>query len=569
VLCILLAASACAPARSGDSDGLYGTGLDLDGDGYAGSEDCDDGDPSVHPGAEEACNGIDDDCDGSAEPAPQAWYPDRDGDGYGDDAGARVDCEPLPDEVAVGGDCDDGDDGIHPGADDDCDDDIDQDCDGRLPSCAFSGEYDLSEASAVLWSDQAGFSAAEYMAIGDVNGDGNPDIGVTARAADSYLGSAYVLYGPFSGARTMDEAGDRITSDATTTKLGRSIAMGDVNQDGYADLAIGAADQTCREWVLFGPLTGDTSILDADITRIGLMDTEAGHGSELDDLDGDGVVDLIVGAYEHDGGGFDAGAVYIDYGPITAGTDNLETTWDALLIGESRGAYAGRYVRTGGDVDGDGLRDLLVAAPYASGGAPQSGAAYLVHGGVLGERSLADADAKYLGEAANDYAGEGQALGDVDGDGRADILLGSYSSTSALYAGAVYAVLGPGTHVSALANADSILRGETNRQQFGLGLAASDIDGDGVDDLLIGAMGDRMGGSNAGAGFLYWGPLPSGGGPEDADATFVSGRSNSAVGMSAAIADLDRNGTGDIILGAPADNTGGGTAGAVYLQLAP
>jgi Putative metal-binding motif/FG-GAP repeat len=540
--------------------------VDADGDGFDSTVDCDDNDAAIHPDAVEVCNGVDDDCDGVYDPESQSWYVDSDGDGWGDDDEVRQDCEARPGEVAEGGDCDDTETDVHPDAPESCGDAVDSDCDGYDSSCVFAGETDLAKADVTLWSDIDNYGAAEYLAVGDVNGDGWPDLGLTTRSADAYNGGAYVAYGPFSATNTFEAQGDRITSVGTTAaKVGRSIAIADVNGDGYADLAVGAADQTCKEWVWFGPLDGDTDVQAADIERTGLVDTEAGHGSDLDDLNGDGVIDLIVGAYEHDQGGNDSGAVYIDYGPVSAGSANFEDTWDVLLYGESRTAYAGRYVRTGGDVDGDGLRDLLVAAPYASGGAPQSGAAYLVMGGVLGQLSLRDADAKFLGEATNDYAGEGQTMGDVDGDGLTDVIIGSYNSEEAQYAGAVYTVLGPATTTSNLSDADSILRGDTRQQQFGLGLSAADVDGDGVDDLLVGAKGDRQGGTNSGAGFLYWGPLASQGEPSTADASFIGANFGGAVGMSTLLADLDNNSIGDVILGAPNDSTGGTAAGAVHI----
>ena len=568
LLLLVVGALGCGPVQGTTSE--IDTGdegpLDNDGDGYDQTVDCDDSDASVHPDATESCNGVDDDCDGVSDPESQSWYVDGDGDGWGTDDAVRLDCQPRPDEVDVGGDCDDNDTTVHPDAADDCGDGVDSDCDGYESSCVFTGETDLADADVLLWSDVENFGAGEYMAVGDVNGDGWPDLGVTTRPADAYNGGAYVAYGPFSGSATLESQGDRITSVSTVAaKVGRSIAMADVNGDGYTDLAIGAADQTCKEWIWYGPLDGDTDVQAADIERVGVVDSEAGHGSDLDDLNGDGVIDLIVGAYEHDQGGYDAGGIYIDYGPVSAGSANLEESWDALLYGESRNAYAGRYVRTGGDVDGDGLRDLLIAAPYASGGAPNSGAAYLVLGGVLGELNLREADAKFLGEASNDYAGEGQTMGDVDGDGLADVIIGSYNSQAAQYAGAVYTVLGPAVGTSDLGDADSILRGDSGQEQFGLGLSAADVDGDGVDDLLIGAKGDRRGGTNSGAGFLYWGPLPSRGGPSNADAAFIGATFGGAVGMSALLADLDNNGIGDVILGAPNDSTGGTAAGAVHI----
>ena len=101
---------------------------DLDGDGYPLDEDCDDGDPSVSPAAEELCNGIDDDCDGVVDPEVD-WFADEDGDGWG--AGGGSDCEPPAGSVDRGGDCDDADPAVNPDASEVCNG-IDDDCDGEI-----------------------------------------------------------------------------------------------------------------------------------------------------------------------------------------------------------------------------------------------------------------------------------------------------------------------------------------------------------------------------------------------------------------------------------------------------
>jgi hypothetical protein len=132
--------------------------LDEDGDGYGSGQgvqqaceqpdghsaqggDCDEGDPAINPGAEEVCNTLDDDCDGSIDedgaPIP-TWYADADGDGYGDPATAVVMCEDRSDMVLNGEDCDDGDSSIHPGASDPCNG-VDDDCDGADEGCEDCG----------------------------------------------------------------------------------------------------------------------------------------------------------------------------------------------------------------------------------------------------------------------------------------------------------------------------------------------------------------------------------------------------------------------------------------------
>ena len=156
MICMPLMALACRTKDDSAVDTDPGTDIvDADGDGYASDEDCDDADPTVHPGAEEACDGIDNDCDGETDEGAadaSTWYADTDGDGFGDPASATEACEAESGWVADGTDCDDDDDDNFPGAAERCDG-LDNDCDGEV-------DEDIQE----LWYGDA-----------DSDGYGNPD----------------------------------------------------------------------------------------------------------------------------------------------------------------------------------------------------------------------------------------------------------------------------------------------------------------------------------------------------------------------------------------------------------
>jgi len=155
---LALSITACDPPKddSGEPDVL----VDVDGDGSDSDEDCDDGDPTVYPGAEETCNGVDDDCDGEVdEGVGETWYADVDGDGHGDAEAGSVACEAPDGFVASDDDCDDANAEINPSATEICDD-LDNDCDGTVDD----EDDSLDTSSALTWFRDA-----------DADGYGSPD----------------------------------------------------------------------------------------------------------------------------------------------------------------------------------------------------------------------------------------------------------------------------------------------------------------------------------------------------------------------------------------------------------
>ena len=163
--------------------------MDADGDGWGDDDDaacrsdggrvleggdCDDSDPSVHPGAEEVCDDVDNDCDGTNLGPWPAW-PDADSDGWGDEALGEEVCEMPRGWVEVGGDCDDGDPAVHPGAEEVCDG-ADNDCDGgvdgpvvdtALDDYHDAARWHLNGSANYWWTSSGGYieltSAGNYQ----------------------------------------------------------------------------------------------------------------------------------------------------------------------------------------------------------------------------------------------------------------------------------------------------------------------------------------------------------------------------------------------------------------------
>ncbi len=151
---------------------------DNDGDGYNELDDCDDGDPAIHPGAEEACDEIDNDCDGDIDEDVvfRDVYVDDDGDGFGVDESVEQTCEPTEDGFAdVGGDCDDGLPDVYPGAPEICDG-VDSDCDGVVSDDERDGDGDgVAACDDCDDEDDSVYpDAPEFCGVEDKNCDGDP-----------------------------------------------------------------------------------------------------------------------------------------------------------------------------------------------------------------------------------------------------------------------------------------------------------------------------------------------------------------------------------------------------------
>jgi len=260
----------CTDPADYNCDGSSGY-TDDDGDGFAACEECDDSDAAVNPGAAETCNGVDDDCDGLIDDDDPGisdtttWYLDADGDGYGDADTSTEACEAPSDHVATGGDCDDGDSSVHPGALEWCDG-IDNDCDGDI-----DGHLAVNETT---W----------YL---DADGDGYGDASTSTRACDAPSGFVGVTY-----------ATDCDDSDAAVNPAAAELCDtvdndcdGDVDEDDAIDASTWYADDD-------GDGYGDPS----DSAQA--CAAPSGHVADSSDCD-DGDAGIHPGATESCGDGVD------------------------------------------------------------------------------------------------------------------------------------------------------------------------------------------------------------------------------------------------------------------------
>jgi hypothetical protein len=410
-------------------------------------------------------------------------------------------------------------------------------------------------------NDQAGISVS---AAGDVDGDGFADLIISANGADetgTQRGAAYVVFGKAGGFGAsvslsgLDGSnGFKLSGLADNDLAGESVsAAGDVNGDGFDDLIIGAsgADEggTNRgaAYVVFGKAGGfGASVALSGLNGSngfklsGLADNYVAGGSvsAAGDVNGDGFDDLIIGASLADEGGSDRGAAYVVFGKAggfgaSVALSGLDGTNGFKLSGLTDRDYAGFSVSAAGDVNGDGFADLFIGAPSAEEGGTNRGAAYVVFGkadGFSPSLVLSGLDGsngfKLAGLADRDYAGRSvSAAGDVNGDGFADLIMGAFrAAEGGTRRGAAYVVFGKaggfGASV-ALSGLDGSngfkLSGVADNDRAGRSVsAAGDVNGDGFDDLIIGASLADEGGTDRGAAYVVFGG-PSG---EFIDPTF-------------------------------------------------
>lgn len=395
--------------------------------------------------------------------------------------------------------------------------------------------------------------------LGDVNGDGYSDIAASGHVADftgyTDIGVVCVYHGSATGLGALANPNPNRTIrsiDATynySSSTGWCVSKaGDLNGDGYSDMVVGdwrgqsgnlplGPTNEGSVLVFHGSPTGipaaPAAILDCNQSNSFFGRSVATAG----DVNGDGYADLIVGSTTWANPTTGEGAAWLYLGSPTGVTNTVFIRYELDISGGNMG----ESVSSAGDVNGDGYSDILVGLKLENRVA-------IYHGGAYNIRATPSLT-RYSGVSGFQLGNSAANAGDVNGDGYSDLIVGAPGASNGQAGeGLAYVHYGSTTGLSAAPNVT--LEANIASAAFGTSVcSAGDIDGDGYSDVIVGA--PNSGGTGA-AYIFHGGPA----GLSTSPTTTLLGTATSEFGAAVSAAgDIDADGYGDVIIGAPGINS--------------
>ncbi len=472
--------------------------------------------------------------------------------------------------------------------------------------------------------DPSDNSGSLVSAAGDINGDGVDDLIIGAFFADpngERSGESYVVFGTTSPSSSVFELSDLNGSNGFTLngvsnydRSGESASTaGDFNGDGVDDLIIGAtnAEYNGQSYVVFGnSSTAFGSVLELSalngnngftLNGINLSDNFGDSVSTAGDVNGDGLQDLVIGADFANGNDISSGQTYVVFGnsmtPLPFGAvfelSDLDGSNGFILNGTNSFDRSGSSVSTAGDINGDGLGDIIIGASNADTNGENSGVTYVVFGSTSPFPGMLDLSAlngnngfTINGIADSDLSGFSvSSAGDINADGLDDLIIGAFlADPNGGASGQSYVIFGNTApfaaelELSALdSNNGFFINGVEFADASGISVsAAGDINSDGIADLLIGALRADPNDINSGESYVIFGsnssPSPFGSVFElstlNGDNGFIMHGINTYdyTGTSVSNAgDFNGDGVDDIIVGASFADPNGDDSGESYV----
>ncbi|MDV6234160.1 FG-GAP-like repeat-containing protein [Leptospira ellisii] len=316
------------------------------------------------------------------------------------------------------------------------------------------------------------------LGTGDVNGDGYEDLFVGAYGANSSQGAVYIFHSTGSSgivASGYSTATTTLVGELSNDRFGMSLSVGDANGDGYADVLVGA-DGISKAYVFHSTGVGGipaNSAPFANTLLYGPTATQFGISVALGDVTGDGFDDASIGAKTFSTG---TGRAFFFHSVGITGIANQDFSTSGVANSTITGSISGGLFGSSislGDVNGDGFADALIGAPATTTGNGFVALSLGVFGVPTLDLSSSSANSILIGENTNDQFGNFISRGDPNGDGYEDVFIGAYGYPAATNQGKLYGFTGGPTGIlgSAASSAPMVLTGEAGASQFGYSTA--------------------------------------------------------------------------------------------------